>query len=632
VPVGAVSVAIAPGSQDVVYAAAARQDESALALLRSDQGGSSGTWVVQNRGDGSAGSPDWLGYCDDPQNGIYNGGYVNALSVDPVDPDRLWLGGVDLFRSEDAGKTLTIASYWYLDPTDGTPYAHADQHRIVFDPGYDGAANRRVYFANDGGIFRTDDDRAPTPSQDCDQDTPLDQRNKVLYTSLNQGYAVAQFVGGSVEDSGGVYVGGTQDNGTVAVDSTGDDVGGGWVRIWSGDGGNSAIDSATGTLFVSNFNFNFYKNVQGLWYYANRGISDKGLFYPPLEMDPTDGTVLWTGGRRLWRTANAGNFWSTVTPNILSFSGVVTAIAVAPDDGNIVYAGLSDGELFKSIDAMADAPTWTPVGVGALPAAPIGAIAIDPTDHDVVFVGIKSFGERHLWRSDDGGQTWANHDDVLPDFPVGTIAVNPMNHSMVYVGTDMGVFESLDGGTTWHVANDNLATTIVSKLVFRKGTSELFAFTFGRGAYRVDVGSAAPPTNDELAAATVVGSAPFDDREGTRLATSGLDDPVVPCGATADPAQTRSVWYQLSGLAAGRYVLSTEGSNYDTVLAVFAPADVGGLEAVACDDDSVAAGGASRLELEVEAGGAYYVEVTLSSDASGQGLGGSLSFSVTPAG
>jgi hypothetical protein len=59
---------------------------------------------------------------------------------------------------------------------------------------------------------------------------------------------------------------------------------------------------------------------------------------------------------------------------------------------------------------------------------------------------------------------------------------------MVYVGTDSGVFESLDGGLTWTVANDNLATTTVEDLIFTPGTSELFAYTFGRGVYRTDVG------------------------------------------------------------------------------------------------------------------------------------------------
>ena len=69
------------------------------------------------------------------------GDYDNVIAVDPTDPNRLWVGGVDLFRSDDGGKTLTVASDWLADPTDGTPYTHADQHVIVFDPAYNGSTN-----------------------------------------------------------------------------------------------------------------------------------------------------------------------------------------------------------------------------------------------------------------------------------------------------------------------------------------------------------------------------------------------------------------------------------------------------------------------------------------------------------
>jgi hypothetical protein len=69
------------------------------------------------------------------------------------------------------------------------------------------------------------------------------------------------------------------------------------------------------------------------------------------------------------------------------------------------------------------------------------------------------------------------------------VAINPRNPEMVFVGTDAGLFESPNGGATWFPANGNLASTIVSDVVFRAGTSELYLFTYGRGAYVVDVGA-----------------------------------------------------------------------------------------------------------------------------------------------
>ena len=64
--------------------------------------------------------------------GFFNlGWYANVLAVDPVDPNRIWAGGVDLFRSDDGGQNWGIASYWWFGQ--GAPnYAHADNHVIRF--------------------------------------------------------------------------------------------------------------------------------------------------------------------------------------------------------------------------------------------------------------------------------------------------------------------------------------------------------------------------------------------------------------------------------------------------------------------------------------------------------------------
>jgi hypothetical protein len=169
------------------------------------------------------------------------------------------------------------------------------------------------------------------------------------------------------------------------------------------------------------------------------------------------------------------------------------------------------------------------------------------------------------------------------------------------------------------VANQNLATTIVSQLVFRKDTSELYAFTFGRGLYRVDVGSLAPPVNDDLDAATPVLPDPtFQDRVDTRLATTVAGDPDLTCGPTADPRQSGSVWYRVQSPNGGPLQLSTEGTTYDTVLGVFVDTPVLGehhLVPVACDDDGIAPAGASIVTLDATPGQAYYVEVSRASDA-----------------
>src|SRR5262249_48408730 len=56
---------------------------------------------------------------------LNQGWYDNIIAVDPVNSSRVWVGGIDLWRSDDSGVNWGVASYWWFDPTDPN-YAHAD--------------------------------------------------------------------------------------------------------------------------------------------------------------------------------------------------------------------------------------------------------------------------------------------------------------------------------------------------------------------------------------------------------------------------------------------------------------------------------------------------------------------------
>ena len=439
-------------------------------------------------------------------------------------------------------------------------------------------------------------------------------------------------------------IGGTQDNGTFRLDAAGSSD---WVRISGGDGGNTAIHGSGDWLLVSNP----FNRESGVFYLRRLvgsarmgesalcnayepseecvpvGVQDSNaLFYPPLERDPSDPSVLFTGGTRVWRTSDIGSNWTAV--GTLATDEVVSAIGLAPSDANTVYVGTAAGRVYRSTNAADAAATWTSLDA-AFPAAAVSSIAVDPGDASTVYVAFKTFEGQQLWRSVSGGPFEAI-DGTLPDTPVNALAINPRNHAMVYAGTDAGVFESLDGGATWRVANENLATTIVNRLVFRAASSELYAFTFGRGAYKVDVGDRSPPVNDEISAAKDVVLAPdYRDVVDIRSASTASDDPALSCGSPLLPTQTRSVWYRLVSADAGRVAVSTEGSNFDTVVAILTPGDSGKLTEVECNDDSVTALGPSSLVFDATAGTTYYIEVTRSASSGANTLANTLQLQVT---
>ena len=81
-------------------------------------------------------------------------------------PTSVWAGGIDLFRSDDGGAELGagVATGGSRDGVD-PEYAHADNHALVFHPHYDGSSNKTMFIGNDGGVYRTDDARAPCVSR-----------------------------------------------------------------------------------------------------------------------------------------------------------------------------------------------------------------------------------------------------------------------------------------------------------------------------------------------------------------------------------------------------------------------------------------------------------------------------------
>ena len=624
-PVGRIILALAPTDPDIVYASVSTRAGNAEGLYRSTRGGVKDSWQRINS------TPNWYGYCSHPTfDG--QGGYVGAIGVDPTDSNRIWLGGIDLYRSEDGGATIELASGWNYDPGDA-PYVHADQHAVVFHPDYDGDTNTTVYFANDGGLFRTFDDRGALRHGDsC-------AVSGVTFETMNEGYGVSQFVGGSMSVDGDIIVAGTQDNGTFQLDDRGAETE--WRSIRGGDGGHSVV-APNGTWRLASYTYADFWLFVGETRYtdAGAGITDVGpeqlLFYPPIEADPSNSSVLWSGGVHIWRTTNAGTpgmRWSAVSGALSRRVGdrlddsVVSAIAVAPTDGDVVYVGTHDGSLHKSTNALEESPTWADADPrDVLPRAYVGGVSVSPADPDIAFVGIQSFTGNQLWRTTDGGANWYSVDASLPEVPVNTIAFNPLNPQMVYAGTDAGVFESLDGGDSWRVANENLATTIVSRLIFRAGTSELFAFTFGRGAYTVDVGDRTPPAHDLLDSATNVVLAPnFADRVDVRAASIDASDPALSCGSPLLRTQTRSVWYRFEPGERMRVAVDTAGSNYDTVLAVFSrPSGSDTLQELACNDDSIAAAPDSEIVFEALPGVTYFIQVTRSAASPADSLASSL--------
>lgn len=161
-----------------------------------------------------------------------------------------------------------------------------------------------------------------------------------------------------------------------------------------------------------------------------------------LEVDPNDPSTwyLAVGSGGLWKTINRGNTWTPVFDDYPAYS--MGAVVVDPTDSNVVW--LATGEntsnrstgygsgVFKSTDAGA---TWRQVGLEH--SEHIQKILLDPRDSDTVYVAAQgplwaAGGDRGLYKTTDGGATWERVLHISDDTGVTDVTFDPWNPDVLY--------------------------------------------------------------------------------------------------------------------------------------------------------------------------------------------------------
>ncbi len=145
-------------------------------------------------------------------------------------------------------------------------------------------------------------------------------------------------------------------------------------------------------------------------------------------------------------------------------SGRVTALAVDPTTSSTVYAGGADGGIWKTTNG---GTTWSPLTDGQASLS-TGAIAIAPSNHEVVYVGT---GEENfnsdgyagvgILKSTNAGSSWTLTTSPFNDIDIGELAVHPTNDDVVLAATTNGVYLTTNGGTSWTQEISGTATGVV---------------------------------------------------------------------------------------------------------------------------------------------------------------------------
>ncbi len=434
--IGRVHITISPSSPSILYSSVHNSSTGQLlGIWKTIDGGT--TWAQLAATNASCSSQCW---------------YDQFIAVHPTNPDTVYFGGVEIYRSTSGGTS-------FANIRGGM---HVDQHTFAFDPQNPDV----VYAGNDGGIFRSNVGGGS-------------------WTSLNTNLALTQFYAGiSLHPfDPSIVLGGTQDNGTLRYEGAID-----WSHVLGGDGGFTAIDFENPTTQYAETQWSagstfggprrsdgggFNRKVSGI------DVSESGLFIPPLVMDPSNPEILYFGLSSLYRTANRADTWTPIGSNF----GRVSAIAPAATDGGVIYIGTSTGLVHMTADT---GGSWANVSA-ALPGRYVTDIAVDLQDWQTAYVVVSGFGSGHVFRTTDGATSWQNVSSNLPDIPVNAVLVDPATRSNVFIGTDLGVFASSDSGETWAAINTGIPNVAVFDLAYSANTGTMIAATHGRGMFSLNV-------------------------------------------------------------------------------------------------------------------------------------------------
>jgi hypothetical protein len=430
------------------------------------------------------------------------GWYDNVIwAGDPTDSNLVLVGGVDLWRSTDGGDTLVDISTWWDERS-----AHADHHCIVAAARFNGTTNKRVYFGNDGGVFRANDVR----TVGSDASPPRVKGWRELVNT----YGVTQFYGGAGNAQTGSIVGGAQDNGTLLFRSANGSEE--WTEMFGGDGGWCAADPTDPDVFYGEYVYlNIHRSLDGgqssdyisgqrwtgsqtVWKPLPFRIPDAmnrtALFIAPFVMDPNEPNRILGGGMSLWRTndakrpntANTGPSWRQVKT---SAGSRISALAIARGKSAVVWVGHEDGQLFMTTNGTATTPVWRRVDhTGPQPLVAeryCTGLTIDAKDHKTVYATFGGYVRGNVWQTRDAGLTWRNLGQALPAAPVRALTLHPDNSELVYAGTEVGVFASDDRGVTWSPTNEGPTNCSVDDLFWMDRV--LVCVTHGRGMFKIDL-------------------------------------------------------------------------------------------------------------------------------------------------
>lgn len=475
---GKIALGVSPQQNNVVYASIELPNRKG------------GFFRSENRGESFEKRSDFVSGGTGPH-------YYQEIYLDPHRFDVIYHANDTLVRSLDGGRTFT--------PIEGRA-KHVDNHAVVFhptDPNY-------LLVGCDGGVYQSNDFG----------------KSYRFFPNL----PVTQFYKVDVDYDLPFYhvVGGTQDNFTQYGPSATRFVQGiansDWQVVLGGDGHDNAIDPTDPNII-------YCESQQGFIHRYDRRTGQAVDIRPqpaageesfrfnwdsPILISPHNPKRIYFGSRKLHRSDDRGDSWTTISPDLskgidrwtlpvmgrvwgidagfdllaMSAYGNITSISESPLVEGLLYVGTDDGLIQITEDA---GKTWRKVDrfFDIPEGAFVNDVKADRHHPDTVYACLDHHKtgdyKPYVIKSTDRGKTWSSIGATLPERHLAwRIEQDHVQPNLLFLGTEFGVFASVDGGKKWFKCSSGLPNIPVRDLAIQKRENDLVAATFGRGFYVLD--------------------------------------------------------------------------------------------------------------------------------------------------
>jgi photosystem II stability/assembly factor-like uncharacterized protein len=461
-----------------------------------------------------------------------------VLYFSPKDKSILYCGYVVIYKSVDGGMTWNQITDWWASGR-GLPEIHADHHFIGHHP----LDPDQLYFGCDGGVYRY-------------------RESTEQWEELVNGLAITQFYKMDISMTNPpVLIGGSQDNG-------------GWVRrsnqSWGntngGDAMSQVIDPSNPAIGYTEYwggnavyrTTNGFNNLTDIT--QNIGANLPGQWVTPFSLNPGNPSTFIIGYDDLFVSYDRGTRFVRITNNLTgSTDNDLREVRISPADtqfivatrANICYTSKDFGKTWKS--------------AALVTTLEITGVEFHPKNAQRIWCTRGGLGAVKVMESNNQGGSWSNITRNMPNVPVLCIRFDEPSN-VLFLGTDFGVFYSDADDINWVYYGTGMPNTSVTDLKIHPSLRRLYASTYGRGFYSIDLPDCAPSSIEVL---TRVDNGEFESKDKLKL-----------CAGSR-------LWIKPRDAIAGSYRLS--GPGLDTLISSDTVFDAGIISRLSQNGDYILA-------------------------------------------